>query len=174
MRTSSANAVSSPWMSMTLASLLTLRTSIVTCAWGISSLLFRLISPTPWYSPRRDWREPCSPSPPCAALLTRPPPHRGRSSRPGRRPCSPRGGRCCRSRRNARRARRPTGPPRLVREGAREGRGAGDVEDLGVMLGEPVGREVALRGPGPGEEADGRGEARGRGVLHPPDVEEED
>src|SRR4028118_1533411 len=66
MRTSSANAVSSPWTSMTLASSSTLRTSIVTCAWGISSLLFWLCSPTLWYSPRRDWREPCSPSPPCA------------------------------------------------------------------------------------------------------------
>src|SRR3990170_2813747 len=55
---------------MTLTSSLTLRTSIVTCAWGMSSLLSRLINMTPSNSPRRAWSEPCSSSPSCAAPLT--------------------------------------------------------------------------------------------------------
>src|SRR5918997_1244001 len=60
MRTPSANAVSSPLTSMTLTSSFTLRTSIVTCAWGISALLSRPNSLTPSYSPRSACSEPCS------------------------------------------------------------------------------------------------------------------
>src|SRR4028118_109210 len=141
MRTSSANAVSSPWTSMTLASSSTLRTSIVTCAWGISFLLFRLVSLAPWYPPRRHWREPCSP-----------PPRRA--------------------------ARRSPGPrlvqgALLVREDAHEVREAGDVEDLDVVLGEATGREVALRGAGPGQEAHDQGDTRGVDVVHALKVEED-
>src|SRR5215203_3815914 len=50
-------------MMLTLS--LTLRTSIVICAWGMSSLLSRYISLTPSNSPRRAWSEPCSSSPLC-------------------------------------------------------------------------------------------------------------
>src|ERR687898_711716 len=51
----------------------TLRTSIVICAWGMSSLLSRLNNLTPSNSPRRAWSEPCSSSPLCD-----PPPTSGR------------------------------------------------------------------------------------------------
>src|SRR5829696_240526 len=59
-RTPSANAVSSPLTSMTLTSSLTFRTSIVTCAWGMSSPLSRYISFISSDSPRKDCSEPVS------------------------------------------------------------------------------------------------------------------
>src|SRR5215212_2893682 len=70
MSTPSAKAVSSPLTSMTLTLSPTLRTSIVTCAWGMSSLLSRLNNLTPPNSPRRAWSEPCSSSSPCVVPPT--------------------------------------------------------------------------------------------------------
>src|SRR5215211_541566 len=54
----SANAVSSPLTSMTLTSSLTFCTSIITCAWGMSSPLSRYISFISSDSPRKDCSEP--------------------------------------------------------------------------------------------------------------------
>src|SRR5918997_4754145 len=68
---------------------------------------------------------------------------------------------------------RPAQGALLVREDVHEVREAGDVEDLDVVVGEPVGHEAALRGARPGEQAHDQGYPRRVDVVHPLEVQDD-